>query len=151
LRCSRRTAYHRASTPVAAAIILHAKAGEAVDRVRLTRVGRALDRLGIEHIAAYSPEARGRSERMFGTLQDRLTKELAKAGITEIAAANAWIQDVYLPAYIARFARPAAVAKRAFVRVADIAVLTEAFSVQEDRVVDRANTVSWERLRLRLP
>jgi hypothetical protein len=46
--------------------------------------------LGIEHIPAYSPEARGRSERMFGTLQDRLIKELAKAGITEIAAANAW-------------------------------------------------------------
>ena len=58
-----------------------AKAGEAVDRERPTQVGRALDRLGIEHIAAYSPEARGRSERMFGTLQDRLIKELAKAGI----------------------------------------------------------------------
>src|SRR5215467_7853371 len=51
-----------------------AKAGEAVDKSRLTQVGRALDRLGIEHIAAYSPEARGRSERMFGTLQDRLPK-----------------------------------------------------------------------------
>jgi transposase len=128
-----------------------AKAGEAVDRERLTQVGRALDRLGIEHIAAYSPEARGRSERMFGTLQDRLTKELAKAGITEIAAANAWIRDVYLPAHNARFARPAAVAESAFVRVADIAVLTEALCVQEDRVVDRANTVSWGRLRLQLP
>ena len=51
------------------------KAGEAVDKGRLTQVGRALDRLGIEHIPAYSPEARGRSERMFGTLQDRLPKE----------------------------------------------------------------------------
>src|SRR5262252_7443997 len=57
-----------------------AKAGEAVDKSRLTQVGRALDRLGIEHIAAYSPEARGRSERMFGTLQDRLPKELKLAG-----------------------------------------------------------------------
>ncbi len=56
------------------------KAGEAVDRMRLTQVGRALARLGIEHIPAYSPEARGRSERMFGTLQDRLTRELALAG-----------------------------------------------------------------------
>jgi hypothetical protein len=55
-----------------------AKAGEAVDRGHLTQVGRALDRLGVEHIAAYSPQARGRSERMFGTLQDRLIKELAK-------------------------------------------------------------------------
>ena len=57
------------------------KAGEAVDKSKLTQVGRALDRLGIEHIAAYSPEARGRSERMFGTLQDRLPKELKLAGI----------------------------------------------------------------------
>jgi hypothetical protein len=55
------------------------KAGEAVDKDRLTQVGRALDRLGIEHIPAYSPEARGRSERMFGTLQDRLPKELKLA------------------------------------------------------------------------
>jgi transposase len=128
-----------------------AKAGEAVDRGRLTQVGRALDRLGIEHIAAYSPEARGRSERMFGTLQDRLIKELAKAGITEIAAANTWIRDVYLPAHNARFARPAAVAESAFVKVADAAVLTESLCVQEDRVVDRANTVSWGRLKLQLP
>ena len=128
-----------------------AKAGEAVDRERLTQVGRALDRLGIEHIAAYSPEARGRSERMFGTLQDRLIKELAKAGVTEIAAANVWIRDVYLPAHNARFARPAAVAESAFVKVVDTAVLTETLCVQEDRVVDRANTVSWGRLKLQLP
>src|SRR5258708_2455335 len=128
-----------------------AKAGEAVDRERLTQVGRALDRLGIEHIAAYSPEARGRSERMFGTLQDRLIKELAKAGVTDMAAANAWFRDVYLPAHNARFARPAAVAESAFVRIADPAALTETLCVQEDRVVDRANTVSWGRLKLQLP
>ena len=127
------------------------KAGEAVDRERPTQIGRALGRLGIEHIAAYSPEARGRSERMFGTLQDRLIKELAKAGITEIVAANAWIRDVYLPVHNARFARPAAVAESAFVTVADTAVLTQALCVQEERVVDRANTVSWGRRRLQLP
>ena len=68
-----------------------------VDKERLTQVGRALKHLGIEHIPAYSPEARGRSERMFGTLQDRLIKELAQAGISEIAAANACIREVYLP------------------------------------------------------
>src|SRR5215813_7025905 len=71
-----------------------AKAGEAVDKERLTQVGRALERLGIEHIAAYSPEARGRSERMFGTLQDRLPKELRLAGITDIVAANRFIREV---------------------------------------------------------
>jgi len=127
------------------------KAGEAVDREHLTQVGRALDRLGVEHIAAYSPEARGRSERMFGTLQDRLIKELAKAGITEMTAANAWIRDAYLPAHNARFARPAAVAETAFVTVADTAVLTDTLCVQDNRVVDRANTVSWGRMKLQLP
>src|SRR4029079_16814316 len=84
------------------------QAGEDVDKDRLTQVGRALDQLGIEHIPAYSPEARGRSERMFATLQDRLPKELARAGITTIAAANRFLCEVYLPAHNARFAKPPA-------------------------------------------
>jgi hypothetical protein len=127
------------------------KAGEAVDRQRPTQVGRALQRLGIEHIAAYSPQARGRSERMFGTLQDRLIKELARAGISDIAAANAWLRDVYLPAHNARFARPAALPQSGFVAVSDTAALVETLCVQEDRVVSRDNTVSWGRRQLQLP
>jgi transposase len=127
-----------------------AKAGEEVDRTRLTQVGRALCRLGIEHIAAYSPQARGRSERLFGTLQDRLIKELAKAGITEVVAANAFIRDVYLPDHNARFARPAALPETAFVP-ADAAVLAETLCVYEERVVGRDNTVSYGRLKLQLP
>jgi hypothetical protein len=79
------------------------KAGGRVDKKCLTQVGRALDRLGIEHIPAYSPEARGRSERMFGTLQDRLVKELAHAGIRDVATANTWIREVYLPQHNPRF------------------------------------------------
>ena len=79
------------------------KAGGPVDKKQLTQVGRALDRLGIEHIPAYSPQARGRSERMFATLQDRLPKELKLAGINDIAAANCFIREVYLPAHNARF------------------------------------------------
>ena len=79
------------------------KAGEAVDKERLTQVGRALKQLGLEHIPAYSPEARGRSERMFGTLQDRLPKELKLAGITDMQSANRFIREVYLPAHNARF------------------------------------------------
>ncbi|MCP4386555.1 MAG: transposase family protein, partial [Hyphomicrobiales bacterium] len=67
------------------------KAGGPVDKVHLTQVGRALRQLGIEHIPAYSPQARGRSERMFGTLQDRLAKELKRAGIADIEAANRFI------------------------------------------------------------
>jgi transposase len=126
------------------------KAGEEVDRNRLTQVGRALCRLGIEHIAAYSPEARGRSERMFGTLQDRLIKELAKADLTEIAAANAFIREVYLPAHNARFARPAALPETAFV-TADATMLAETLCIHEERVVGRDNTVSYGRLKLQLP
>jgi transposase len=121
-----------------------------VDKHSLTQVGRALKHLGIEHIPAYSPEARGRSERMFGTLQDRLIKELAKAGISEIEAANRWIAEVYLPAHNARFARPAALPESAFV-MADAALLAETLCVQEERVVSRDNTVSFEGIKLQLP
>src|SRR6185437_14558030 len=67
------------------------EAGGKVDRERPTQVGRALAQLSIEHIAAYSPQARGRSERMFGTLQGRVPKELTLAGITTVEAANAWL------------------------------------------------------------
>src|SRR5258708_32785449 len=93
------------------------EAGAKIDKIQKTQVGRALDRLGIEHIPAYSPEARGRSERMFGTLQDRLVKELRHAGIRDVAAANTWIREVYLPQHNARFAKPAALPDKAFVPV----------------------------------
>jgi transposase len=126
------------------------KAGEAVDKERLTQVGRALDRLGIEHIPAYSPEARGRSERMFGTLQDRLPKELALAGITTIAAANRYIREHYLPPHNARFARPAALPESALV-AADPEQLREILCVQQDRIVARDNTIAYAGLRLQLP
>jgi hypothetical protein len=79
------------------------QAGE-IDRSCPTQVGRALAQLGVEHIGAFSPQARGRSERAFGTLQDRLPKELRLAGVTDIEAANAFIRHVYLPAHNARFA-----------------------------------------------
>ena len=121
-----------------------------VDKERLTQVGRALKHLGIEHIPAYSPEARGRSERMFGTLQDRLIKELAKAGIREIEAANAWIRDVYLPQHNARFAKPAALEESAFV-AADPALLAETLCIEEERVVARDNTVAFANRLLQLP
>ena len=127
------------------------KAGEPVDKERPTQVGRALDRLGIEHIPAYSPEARGRSERMFGTLQDRLPKELKLAGIRDVESANRFIREVYLPAHNARFARPPTLAESAFVIVRDPAGLADILCVQEDRVVARDNTVAYGGLRLQLP
>ena len=126
------------------------KAGEAVDKSRPTQVGRALRQLGIEHIPAYSPEARGRSERMFSTLQGRLPRELALAGIDNIEAANRFIAQTYLPAHNARFARPAAVDDSAFV-AADGGQLAEILCVEEERVVSRDNTVAWGGLRLQLP
>jgi hypothetical protein len=127
------------------------KAGEAVDKSRLTQVGRALDRLGIEHIPAYSPQARGRSERMFATLQDRLPKELALANIREIEPANRFLREVYIPAHNARFARPPQIAESAFVTVGDPAILRETLCPEEERVVGRDNTVSYGRRRLQLP
>ena len=127
------------------------KAGEEVDKDRLTQVGRALKQLAIEHIPAYSPEARGRSERMFGTLQDRLAKELKLAGIRDMEEANRFIRKIYLPAHNARFAKPPALPESAFTAVADTAQLRDALCVQEERVVARDNTVSFGRVKLQLP
>ena len=122
-----------------------------MDKDQLTQVGRALDRLGIEHIPAYSPEARGRSERMFGTLQDRLPKEFMLAGITDMDSANQFIREVYLPPHNARFARPPAIAESAFVALRDPAGLLDILCVEEQRVVGRDNTVAYAGLRLQLP
>ncbi len=80
------------------------EAGKKVDKENLTQFGRAMRQLGIEMIPAYSPEARGRSERAFRTHQERLVKELALAGITEIKQANVYIRDVYMPAFNEEFA-----------------------------------------------
>ncbi len=124
-------------------------AGGKVDKDNPTQVGRALAQLGIELIAAYSPEARGRSERMFGTLQNRLPQELALAGITDMAAANRFLKEVYLPAHNARFARPAEDTGSAFVPFAGN--LAEILCVQEDRVVGNDNTVRYKGLSLQIP
>ena len=91
------------------------EAGGKVDKVNLTQFGRAMRQMGIEMIPAYSPEARGRSERAFGTHQGRLPKELAAAGITDMDAANAYLRDVYLPAFNAEFAHPSREDGSAFV------------------------------------
>jgi len=81
--------------------------GGKVDHEHSTQFGCAMKQLGIEIIAAYSPEARGRSERAFGTHQGRLPPELALAGITIMAAANPYLAEVYLPAFNAEFMHPA--------------------------------------------
>ena len=126
------------------------EAGAAVDRKHLTQVGRALERLGVEHIAAYSPQARGRSERVFQTLQDRLIKELALAGIDTPDAANLFIKEVYLPAHNGRFAVAAEQPGTAFVAIPGVD-LDEVLCVQEERQVGNDNCVSFNRLKLQIP
>jgi len=126
------------------------EAGGPVDRKSPTQVGRALAQLGVEHIAAYSPEARGRSERLFGTLQDRLVKELALAGIATVTAANGFIRDVYIPAHNARFAVKAEQEGSAFVAITGVD-LAEILCVQEERQVGNDNTVVFHKLRLQIP
>ena len=125
------------------------EAGGPVDRKSPTQVGRALAQLGVEHIAAYSPQARGRSERL-GTLQDRLVKELASAGIATVAAANEFIRDVYIPAHNARFAVKAEQEGSAFVAITGVD-LAEILCVQEERQVGNDNTVVFHTLRLQNP
>jgi len=127
-----------------------AETGGKIDRGRLTQVGRALERLGVEHIGAYSPQARGRSERAFQTLQDRLPKELKLAGIVAIEAANAFLREVYLPAHNARFAVEPAQAGSAFTPIPDVD-LDEILCVQEERQVGCDNCVSYRTLKLQIP
>ena len=124
--------------------------GGKVSKTQLTQVGRALSELGIEHIAAYSPEARGRSERMFRTLQDRLVKELAQAGITELEAANHFIAETYLPEHNARFSVKPERQGSAFVACRP-EQWREALCVHETRQVGNDNTVAWRGRRLQIP
>ncbi len=126
------------------------EAGGKVDRTCLTQVGRALDHLGVEHIAAYSPQARGRSERVFHTLQDRLTKELALAGITTPEAADTFLRDVYIPDHNARFAIKPEQEGSAFVAVPGVD-LTEILCTQDERQVGNDNCVSFNKLKLQIP
>lgn len=126
------------------------ESGGPVDRKTPTQVGRALAQLGVEHIAAYSPQARGRSERLFATLQDRLVKELALAGVTTVADADRFLRDVYIPAHNTRFAVAAEQAGSAFVTIPGVD-LNEILCEQEDRLVGQDNTVVFHRLRLQIP
>ena len=125
------------------------KAG-AIDRSCPTQVGRALKQLGVEHIGAFSPQARGRSERAFQTLQDRLVKELKLVGITTIDAANAFLREVYLPDYNARFAVEPAGESLAFTPIPGVD-LDEILCVEEERQVGQDNCVSYRTLKLQIP
>ncbi len=126
------------------------KAGGKVDKSKPTQVGRALAQLGITHIASYSPEARGRMERVFGTIQSRLPPELRLAEIATLEAANRYLRDQFVPDYNARFAVPAAAEGSAFIAYAG-RPLEDILCVQESRQVGRDNCVIWKGLALQIP
>jgi hypothetical protein len=117
------------------------KAGEAVEKNRLTQVGRALKELGVQMIPAYSPQARGRSERSFGTWQGRLPQELRLAGITQMDEANRFLRERYIGEFNARFTVAAKQRGTAFRRTSRTD-LEWIFSVQIERVVAKDNTVT---------
>ena len=129
------------------------KEGGKVDKSRPTQVGRALKQLGIRHIAAYSPQARGRSERAFGTLQDRLPKELALHNITTIEGANRYIKEIYLPRHNEQFGIKPASDKRAFIPWSSSATTTleDILCLEEYRTVQHDNTVRYKGLVLQIP
>lgn len=125
------------------------EAGGKVNKTALTQVGRALKQLGINQIFAYSPQARGRSERMFGTLQGRLPKELELKGIKTIEEANLYLNEIYLPLHNQQFTVKAREEKTAYVPWAG-GPLKEIFCLQEERVVQNDNTVSYQGKRLQI-
>ena len=119
------------------------KAGGKVSQAHVTQVGRAMRQLGIEMIPAYSPQARGRSERMFGTLQRRLPQELRLHGIKDIPAANRFLQEVYLTEHNARFTQQAQAEGSTFTPLMGFA-LQDVLCIQEERRVGHDNTVQYK-------
>jgi hypothetical protein len=125
------------------------KVGGRVDPHRLTQVGRALRELGIQMIPAYSPQARGRSERNFGTWQGRLPQELRLHGIHSVEKANEFLRDHYIAEFNRSFQVRAAERGTAFVSQRN-QNLDLVFSLQFERAVNRDNTVSFQHLRLQI-
>jgi hypothetical protein len=125
------------------------KAGGKVDPHRLTQVGRALRDLGVRMIPAYSPQARGRSERNFSTWQGRLPQELRLRGLRTVKEANRFLREEYMAEFNRRFQVPAAQKGTAFTRCSrrDLDLV---FSIQSERTVNRDNTVSFQNLVLQI-
>jgi transposase len=124
------------------------KAGDKVEKHRLTQVGRALKELGVQMIPAYSPQARGRSERSFGTWQGRLPQELRLAGIQTVEGANQFLRERYIAEFNRQFTAPAKEKGTAF-RKTTRSDLDWIFTIQTERIVAKDNTVaigdrSWQ-------
>lgn len=125
-------------------------AGERPDDEQNGQVARVVRALGIRHILARSPEARGRSERAFGTIQGRLPQELRLTGIRSYEDANAYLDKTFTPAFNQRFAVTPAEPERAFTHLAGID-LELLLTVQHDRIVRNDNTVVFGKLELQIP
>lgn len=126
------------------------EAGGKVDKANPTQFGRAMRQLGIDMIAAYSPEARGRSERAFATHQGRLPRELALVGITDMAAANRYLRESYMPMFNKEFAQPPQEEGTAFVPFVG-GSLNDILCEQFERTVGKDNCVKFEGLALQIP
>jgi len=126
------------------------KAGEPVDTRQLTEVGRALKEVGIEPIPAYSPQARGRSERNFGTWQGRLPQELRIRQIRTVEEANHFLRSLYIVEFNRKFVVPAAQSGSAFVPIRHLN-LDRIFSIQQERVVAKDNTIQFANRILQVP
>jgi len=124
--------------------------GGKVDKVRLTQFGRAMRQLSIDMIPAYSPQARGRCERMFSTHQERLTKELKLVGITHMNAANRYLRDIYLPAFNSEFSVPARENRSVFVQWIN-GNIEDILCEHCTRTVNNDNCVSFKGMLLQIP
>jgi transposase len=125
-------------------------AGGRVDKARLTQVGRALKQLGIQHILAYSPQARGRSERLFGTWQKRLPQEMRLAGIRDRDQANAFLRRYFIPWHNRHLVVPAAQPGTAFTALVNPAGLDQVFCLEQTRLVGNDNTVTYGKMSLQI-
>ncbi|MFC1889408.1 ISNCY family transposase [Thermodesulfobacteriota bacterium] len=125
------------------------KGSRKVDKDRLTQIGRVLARLGVEHIPSYSPQARGRSERLNRTLQDRLINELRLHQIKTADEANQYLRDVFIPDYNERFTRSARDPHNVFVKATGVN-LDRIFCIENKRTVAKDNTVVLDGVQMQL-
>jgi len=124
------------------------EAGGKIAKGHLTHVGRVLKKLGIQHIESYSPQGRGRSERMFGTLQGRLPQELKTAGVKTMEEANKYLREVYLKAHNEEFMVKPEDERRAYITWAGN--LREIMAQEEERFVQNDNTIRYKGMKLQL-
>jgi len=109
-----------------------------------TQIERALNELGCGPIIAQSPQAKGRIERLFGTLQDRLLKELKLYKISTIVKANNYLNNKFLPKFNKKFSNPAKDPESAWRVIPKKLNLESIFSIKEQRTVRADNTISYK-------